>query len=102
MSNHAPSMQRQAGQAKGFDMSSSTPGGRLSTHVLDTAAGKPAAGVKITLKAIGDNGESRTLSQHVTNADGRCDAPISPRQRRPRVWLVERLVTDRERRSRVA
>jgi len=76
MSNHAPSMQRQAGQTKGFDMSSSTPSGRLSTHVLDTAAGRPAAGVRITLQAIDANGESRTLSQHVTNADGRCDAPI--------------------------
>jgi 5-hydroxyisourate hydrolase len=48
--------------------------GRLTTHVLDTARGKPAAGVKITLYRVG--GGHRQISQTVTNADGRSDAPM--------------------------
>ena len=49
--------------------------GRLSTHVLDTARGKPAAGVAIRLYRI--DGEARALlAQVVTNADGRSDAPL--------------------------
>jgi 5-hydroxyisourate hydrolase len=49
--------------------------GKLSTHVLDTAHGRPAAGVAIALYAI--EGETRTLlTQASTNADGRCDAPL--------------------------
>ncbi len=50
-------------------------GGRLSTHVLDTARGKPAAGVKITLyRVTGDAREK--IAETVTNADGRTDAPM--------------------------
>lgn len=50
--------------------------GRLSTHVLDTAQGKPAAGVAITLVRI-DADDSRTiLVETRTNADGRTDAPL--------------------------
>jgi len=49
--------------------------GRLSTHVLDTANGKPALGVAIELYAI--EGDSRRLVvQTRTNADGRTDAPL--------------------------
>lgn len=49
--------------------------GRLSTHVLDTAKGKPAAGVKITLYRI--SGQShRKVKEVVTNADGRTDGPL--------------------------
>ena len=49
--------------------------GRLSTHVLDNARGKPAAGVRITLYRI--SGDSRLLLKDVvTNADGRTDAPL--------------------------
>ncbi|MEN3275591.1 MAG: 5-hydroxyisourate hydrolase [Massilia sp.] len=49
--------------------------GKLSTHVLDTAHGRPAAGVAIALYAV--EGEARTLlKQAATNADGRCDAPL--------------------------
>ncbi len=51
-------------------------GGRLTTHILDTATGRPAAGVKITLHAIGADGQAQLVSTHVTNADGRCDQPI--------------------------
>ncbi len=49
--------------------------GRLTTHVLDTARGKPAAGVTITLFRV--TGMShRKIAQTVTNADGRTDAPM--------------------------
>jgi 5-hydroxyisourate hydrolase len=49
--------------------------GKLSTHVLDTAHGRPAAGVAIALYAV--TNESRSLlAQASTNADGRCDAPL--------------------------
>ncbi|MBN2630244.1 MAG: hydroxyisourate hydrolase [Rhodobacteraceae bacterium] len=49
--------------------------GRLSTHVLDTARGKPAAGVKIWLYRVsGDIHEQ--IAEAVTNADGRTDAPL--------------------------
>lgn len=49
--------------------------GRLSTHVLDTAKGKPAAGVKITLYRISGEGHVR-IKEVVTNADGRTDGPM--------------------------
>lgn len=51
-------------------------GGRLTTHVLDTASGRPAEGVAITLRAVDAQGGGALVSRHVTNADGRCDAPI--------------------------
>ncbi len=50
-------------------------GGRLSTHVLDTARGKPAAGVVIWLYRI-DGDSRKKLKEVVTNADGRSDAPL--------------------------
>lgn len=43
----------------------------LTTHVLDLARGRPAAGVAIEL-ARGDT----VLARAVTNADGRTDAPL--------------------------
>jgi 5-hydroxyisourate hydrolase len=49
--------------------------GRITTHVLDTARGKPAAGVTITLYRVSDAGHHR-LAEAVTNADGRTDAPM--------------------------
>ena len=50
-------------------------GGRLTTHVLDTASGRPAAGLKIALYAVSGDAH-RKVKEVVTNADGRCDAPI--------------------------
>ncbi len=47
--------------------------GWLSTHILDTARGCPAAGIKITLYRV--TGSARTqIAEMVTNADGRTDA----------------------------
>lgn len=48
----------------------------LTTHVLDTARGKPAAGVRITLARIAEDGGRTALADAVTNADGRTDAPL--------------------------
>lgn len=52
--------------------------GKLTTHVLDTANGRPAAGVRIRVYALGgdDTDERRMLREGQTNADGRCDAPL--------------------------
>lgn len=49
--------------------------GRLSTHVLDTALGKPAAGISIDLFRIKDSGRTLVHST-LTNADGRTDGPL--------------------------
>jgi 2-oxo-4-hydroxy-4-carboxy-5-ureidoimidazoline decarboxylase len=49
--------------------------GRLSTHVLDTASGKPAAGLRVALKEVGASAEG-LLKETVTNADGRTDEPL--------------------------
>ncbi len=54
--------------------------GYLTTHVLDTAEGRPAAGMRITLWAL-DGGTRRELAQVTTNADGRTDGPILPEGR---------------------
>jgi len=49
--------------------------GRLTTHVLDTASGSPAAGLTIDLYRCDADG--RELIRSVsTNADGRCDSPL--------------------------
>jgi 5-hydroxyisourate hydrolase len=49
--------------------------GRLTTHVLDTAQGQPAAGVRITLHR--HSGEERfVIASFLTNADGRVDEPL--------------------------
>ena len=50
--------------------------GRLTTHVLDTANGKPAQGVVVSLFAIDASGARRLIRATQTNGDGRCDAPF--------------------------
>jgi 5-hydroxyisourate hydrolase len=50
-------------------------GGRLSTHVLDTAHGRPAADLRIELWMLRDDGE-KLLTTVRTNSDGRTDAPL--------------------------
>jgi 2-oxo-4-hydroxy-4-carboxy-5-ureidoimidazoline decarboxylase len=49
--------------------------GRLSTHVLDTQAGRAAPGIPVELAELGD-GERRIVARAVTNADGRTDRPL--------------------------
>ncbi len=48
---------------------------RLSTHVLDTSHGTPAAGVAVELYWLGD-GVRRAVKSAVTNADGRTTEPL--------------------------
>jgi 2-oxo-4-hydroxy-4-carboxy-5-ureidoimidazoline decarboxylase len=50
--------------------------GRLSTHVLDTHSGKPAAGVAVELVELSELGSSRVVTRTITNADGRTDHPL--------------------------
>jgi 2-oxo-4-hydroxy-4-carboxy-5-ureidoimidazoline decarboxylase len=50
--------------------------GRLSTHVLDTHSGKPAAGIAVELTELSELGESRVMARAVTNSDGRTDQPL--------------------------
>ncbi len=50
--------------------------GHLSTHVLDTHGGHPAAGVAIELCEIAASGATRVIKRAVTNADGRTDLPL--------------------------
>jgi 5-hydroxyisourate hydrolase len=49
----------------------------LSTHVLDTAAGRPAAGVPVRLE-VQREGEWSELARATTNADGRVAALLPP------------------------
>ena len=50
--------------------------GRLSTHVLDIQAGRPAADVAIELVRIGSDGAASPVRTVRTNADGRTDTPL--------------------------
>jgi len=58
-------------------MNAATPaeGGRLTTHVLDTAAGRPASGVRVELFRCAPGNRER-VCEVVTNDDGRCDGPL--------------------------
>ncbi|KFI33273.1 5-hydroxyisourate hydrolase [Haematobacter missouriensis] len=51
--------------------------GYLTTHVLDTAQGVPAAGMTVVLYRLADGGRQE-LRRLVTNADGRTDGAILP------------------------
>lgn len=51
--------------------------GGLTTHVLDTAQGRPAAGLAVSLWRLEAEGR-HCLVRAVTNADGRTDAPLVP------------------------
>ncbi|HEF5783705.1 5-hydroxyisourate hydrolase [Burkholderia multivorans] len=49
--------------------------GKLTTHVLDTANGRPGAALKVDLYAL-DGDSRRTIKTVLTNSDGRCDEPL--------------------------
>jgi len=53
----------------------SSPVGQLTTHVLDTTAGLPAAGVRIDVRSLG-SGASKLLANLATGKDGRCPGPL--------------------------
>jgi 5-hydroxyisourate hydrolase len=55
--------------------------GKLTTHILDVSAGKPAAQVRIDLYKVekgASETEQATIKLHsvTTNSDGRCDEPV--------------------------
>lgn len=50
--------------------------GRLSTHVLDTASGSPAPGLRIDLFRLDAAGVPTLVKTVATNADGRTDTPL--------------------------
>jgi len=49
---------------------------RLSTHALDTMNGCPAAGLRIELARIGNDGVAERILETRTNQDGRTDQPL--------------------------
>jgi 5-hydroxyisourate hydrolase len=56
----------------------------ITTHVLDTARGRPADGVSVALETLSSGGSWVVVGMGVTDSDGRCrdllppDAPPSP------------------------
>lgn len=48
----------------------------LTTHVLDTTAGRPAAGVRVDFSEVESDGRVRLIRTVRTNAEGRTDAPL--------------------------
>lgn len=48
----------------------------LTTHVLDTARGVPAAGMAVALHRLGPDGARQRIKAFATNADGRSDGPL--------------------------
>lgn len=62
------------------DAAAGTP--TISTHVLDTETGKPAAGVHVTLYKLGEDDRAIRLTQALTDDDGRIrdllERPLSP------------------------
>ena len=75
---------------------------KLTTHVLDTSRGVPAAGVTIEVHAV-SGGERRLVVQAVTNRDGRTERPLIDRDRiEPGVYELTFGAADYFRRSGVA
>jgi len=60
----------------------------LSSHILDTHFGKPAADVSVSLRRINNSGDATLLANGITNADGRV-APDS--------WQFDSALSDIER-----
>jgi 5-hydroxyisourate hydrolase len=51
---------------------------RISTHVLDTALGRPAAGMAVSLEYAEPSGEWQTIAATETDGDGRCANLLPP------------------------
>ena len=61
----------------------------ITTHVLDTALGKPAAGVPVSLSRADPAGEGwRELATGTTDADGRITDLLAPGSLQPGVYRV--------------
>ena len=70
----------------------------ISTHVLDTELGRPAAGVHVSLYKLGEDGRPIRLTQALTDDDGRVrdllDRPMSPGEYRLEFALAGRTAPD--------
>ena len=62
---------------------------RLSTHVLDTTAGRPAAGIPVTLARELADGRLEPLGAGVTDADGRIGDLLAGRELAPVPHVAE-------------
>lgn len=49
--------------------------GRLTTHVLDAARGRPGAGIPVKLYRV-EGERLELIARAITNDDGRCDQPL--------------------------
>ena len=62
----------------------------LSTHVLDTTHGRPAAGMRLILC----DGAGRVMAERITNQDGRLDEPFDPSMLKPGFYELRFFVAD--------
>jgi 5-hydroxyisourate hydrolase len=65
----------------------------LSTHILDTALGRPAAGVSLTLSQLSD-GEWQELGRGQTDADGRCKTLLGDAALEAAIYKIHFAVAD--------
>ena len=72
----------------------------ISTHVLDTETGTPAAGVHVSLFRLGEDGRPIRLTQALTDADGRIrdllERPMAPGDYRLEFTLSGRTTPEAE------
>ena len=66
----------------------------ITTHILDTSKGRPAAGVQVLLEFRGEGGDWHSISRGTTDLDGRLKT-LYP-ERRPMTPGVYRLTFDTE------
>lgn len=60
----------------------------ITTHVLDTGLGRPAAGVPVRLERIGGGGEVSEIARGVTNEDGRVTDLLEPGSLRAATYRI--------------
>lgn len=60
----------------------------ISTHVLDTTLGKPAAGVAVSLQLIGPAGEVNQLVEATTDSDGRTGVLLPEGELKPGTYRL--------------
>jgi 5-hydroxyisourate hydrolase len=60
----------------------------ITTHVLDTARGLPAAGLPVQLEILSGKGRFRTLARRVTDASGRIQDLLPPGPPKPGVYRL--------------
>lgn len=63
--------------------------GRLTTHILDTAQGKPGAGIPVSVYEVTAN-DRRLIKTVTSNSDGRVDKPLlADGEFKPGTWELE-------------